>query len=317
MKYVRENRPQDTDRGPLRHGREARHGAFRRQILRGTAVLPALCTVMNGISGFASIHFATKDKLGEASAQNLTISAWMIFVAMVWDMLDGRLARMTRRTSEFGAQLDSLSDLVSFGVAPAMLMLRTTIMAMQGQIIERINFLPDNAAMGRTIWCIAALFVACAILRLARFNVENEPDESAHMDFAGLPSPAAAAAIASTVLLFAQLAGADTGWRSNPYLLATVSVLLPVLAFSTALLMVSRFRYPHLVNHYIRGRKSFGYLVKMVLLALAAVLAITVGAAYVAVAAAAILFAYSGLVGYLWRVLRHKKQPPADEMISI
>ena len=106
-------------------------GPRRTRILRGIAALPSMVTLGNGIAGFAAIHFATKplpaalmDPAHSAAAgawltQNMVLAAWLVFVAMVFDALDGRLARMTRRTSDFGGQLDSLCDAISFGVAPA------------------------------------------------------------------------------------------------------------------------------------------------------------------------------------------------------
>ena len=91
------------------------------------------------MSGFAAIHFATKDALGEATlAQPGLAGAYCIFLAMFFDMLDGRVARMTRRTTDFGGQLDSLCDVISFGAAPAMLMLRTVVMVVRGHQIDPI-----------------------------------------------------------------------------------------------------------------------------------------------------------------------------------
>jgi len=247
----------------------------RRRILRSTAALPALFTIANGLAGLGAVHFATKDALGAAELGNLALAAWLIFLAMLFDMLDGRLARMTRRTSDFGGQLDSLCDVISFGVAPAMLMLRTVVTVLRGQM-QRLAFLPETlkhpAVVERVIWCVAAVYAACAVLRLARFNVENEPDESAHLDFRGLPSPGAAATVAGLVLLFNRLAQVDRGWRSSVWALLTVSLALPVVTLLCGLLMVSRFRYAHIINQYIRGRRPFSYLVKMVILLVAALL---------------------------------------------
>jgi len=106
-----------------------REGGAPRRILRDTSFLPALVTLMNGIAGFAAIHYATKGSLGSAELGNLTLSAWLIFAAIVFDALDGRVARMTRKATDFGAQLDSLCDAVSFGVAPGILMAHAVIAA--------------------------------------------------------------------------------------------------------------------------------------------------------------------------------------------
>lgn len=270
----------------------------RRRILRSTAALPALFTIGNGLAGFAAIHFATKDGMGAATLWNLGVAAVLLFIAMTCDMLDGRLARLTRRTSDFGAQLDSLCDAISFGVAPAVLMVRTVAVAFSGQI-ARVAFLPEARSLGQVIWCIGGLYMACAVLRLARFNVENEPDKSSHMDFRGLPTPGAAAPIAALALLFARLAPIEQGWRSSPFLLVVVTVALPVVTLFVALLMVSRFRYAHVVNQYIRGRRPFSYLVKLVVIVLAGLMDLFITAGVVTVG-----YALSGPVQWVWRKVR-------------
>ncbi|MBN1943850.1 MAG: CDP-diacylglycerol--serine O-phosphatidyltransferase [Phycisphaerae bacterium] len=288
----------DTTYKPTRRKRRVRR-PIRSRILRSTAVLPAGCTLLNGLSGFAAIHFAAKDGLGVALSEpgalgNLKLSAGLIFVAMIFDMLDGRLARMTRTTSDFGAQLDSLCDVISFGVAPAVLMLRSTIS------ILRTGF--DFQGVERIVWCVAGLYVLCAALRLARFNVETEVDESAHMDFHGLPSPAAAACLAAMVLLFTHLTDVHRAWLPPETLLRGMSFTLPILALITGLLMVTRFRYPHLINHYIRGRRPFGYLVRLVLVLLAMFLE-----PFLTLAAATTIYAFSGPVRAIWLTLRARR----------
>lgn len=243
-------------------------GKMRRRILRSTALLPAMFTVGNGLCGFASIYFATKVEFGSANVLAdkavsyfplLAVAAWLIVAAMICDMLDGRLARMTRKTSDFGAQLDSLSDAISFGVAPAILMLRAVAVAM--------HQVGADPMLNRVVICVAGLYVACATLRLARFNVENTPDESAHMNFSGLPSPGAAANVAALVLLFEHAYSNE--WLRQWWMYTTVSIVLPLVTAIVALLMVSRIRYPHLVNQYIRGKKPFNYLVKIVIVVVA------------------------------------------------
>lgn len=242
----------------------------RYRILRSTAALPALFTLANGLFGFAAIHYATKDGFGQAALGNLACACWMVFAAMICDMLDGRVARMTRRTTDFGSQLDSLCDAVSFGVAPAVIMVQT-FAAVKGGSVERVaSFLPQMPFAERLVLCIGGLYVACAILRLARFNVETEADESAHMEFRGLPSPAAAGAVIALVLLFDHLTHFDRGLRSSSWALVIVCGVLPLVTLAAALLMVSPVRYPHLVNQYVRGRRSFGYLVRLVLVIIAA-----------------------------------------------
>jgi CDP-diacylglycerol--serine O-phosphatidyltransferase len=283
------------------HRRHHRGRRLRRRILRSTALLPAMFTVSNGLLGFGAIHFATKVGLGAAPTPgtmfDLSLGAWLLFGAMFCDMIDGRLARMTRRTSDFGAQLDSLSDMISFGVAPAILMLRTVIIAMRTVTV--------NTSVERVVWCISAVYVACAALRLARFNVENVPDESAHMSFSGLPSPGAAAAVAASVLLLCHY----PEWLTQSWWYWTTSFALPALTLAAALLMVSRIRYPHLVNQYIRGKRPFNYLVWLVLMVLAGFFE-----PFIALAMGAVAYALSGPVRWLVSLTRPK--PPAPPAVK-
>ncbi len=236
----------------------------RRRILRDTTVLPTLMTLMNGIAGFASIHYATKGGLGLATGARLSGAAWLVFVAMAFDAIDGRLARMTRQATDFGAQLDSLCDAISFGVAPAVLMVQTVSMALRSQLQPFDVFEATGSHLGRLVMAIAALYMCCALLRLARFNTENAPDVLHHMDFKGLPSPAAAAAVAALVLLFDYVQTAPTGWKAAPWLMMTAGATLPAMTSLVALLMVSRFGYPHLINQLIIGRRSLWFIVAAV-----------------------------------------------------
>jgi CDP-diacylglycerol--serine O-phosphatidyltransferase len=275
-----------------------RRERIRRRFLRSTALLPALFTVSNGLCGFAAIHFATKEAQGLADMWHVQIACWLIFAAMVCDMLDGSVARLTRKTSDFGGQLDSLSDVISFGVAPAIIMSRLvfTVLGQQATV----------TAVGRTILCVAGLYMACAALRLARFNVENEPDESAHMNFSGLPSPGAAAAVVAPMLLFSYLCLHGLKAAEGEWLSLTVGIALPALTLVTALLMVSRIRYPHVINQYIRGKRSFSYLVKIVVIAPAAMLY-----PLETCSALAVGYALSGPVAAAWRAVRDRGAKPS------
>lgn len=141
-------------------------------------------------------------------------AAWAIFAAMSFDLFDGRVARLTRTQSEFGTQLDSLADLVSFGLAPALLMFR--IMEPQ---------------MGPVAFAVAMAYAAAAALRLARFNVLARAGPS--KDFLGLPSPVAAATVVATTL----------GWESLTPLHSMAGPWVSLGALSLAALMVSSIRY--------------------------------------------------------------------------
>jgi CDP-diacylglycerol---serine O-phosphatidyltransferase len=255
----------------LHDGKSGRRFFFRRgkrKPLKYIAVLPALITLMNGISGFASVMFASKAveviAKGGTGDKYFVYAAYMILVAMVADMLDGRVARMSRTTSSFGGQLDSLCDVISFGVAPAFLAVKLLTSQIASVDISNPQF---AEFLYRIVWLAGAVFLGCAAIRLARFNVENEEDESAHMSFWGLPSPAAAGVVMSLVILYMDLptekllSGSAIDWGQR-----TIVILLPAVVIAAGLLMVSRFRYPHLVNQWIRGKKPFTTLLKVLVL---------------------------------------------------
>ena len=162
--------------------------------IRTIAVFPTLLTLGNLICGFFAIVVAARIEKPAAvkvvnifDTGNVMLSGCLIFVAMIFDGLDGYVARLTRVSSDFGAQLDSLCDVVSFGVAPGFLLVK---------MCPRFTYLHDRA-----VWVIAAAYAACAALRLARFNVETSDDDD-HLHFSGLPSPAAAAVIAGFAIMF-------------------------------------------------------------------------------------------------------------------
>lgn len=230
--------------------------AFRPRRLRSIALLPTLITLGNGVCGVAAI-FSVGIGLDDASARHFQRAAWLILGAMVFDALDGFVARLTKTASNFGAQLDSLCDLVTFGVAPAFLVFALTRSA-----------IPEGSFWARPIEAVCVLYAMCALLRLARFTVETAPDESSHREFAGLPSPAAAGIVASAVLPAREFQKIAPEFA--PAVLSTIHAALPWLTLAAALLMVSRVRYSHVVNRVLRGRRPF---VTVVELALAAALA--------------------------------------------
>jgi CDP-diacylglycerol--serine O-phosphatidyltransferase len=226
----------------------------RRQRLKYITVLPSLVTILNGVCGFTAIVLASKGAEqaiggvpeGEQKSY-FAMSGYMILVAMIADMLDGRLARKVKSTSSFGGQLDSLCDVISFGAAPVFLMLKIVELK-----LELTSHAGDSAAQ-RFIWLAAAAYLTC------RFNVENEEDESAHMSFMGLPTPAAAGVIVSLVILHQY-------YEKTLPMVDGVIYILPFLALGMAALMVSRIRYPHVLNQYLRGRKPFGHFIRVLLL---------------------------------------------------
>ena len=237
------------------------------------AVFPTLLTLGNAACGFGAITFAAKVGPDPAGEQDLFLSAVLIFLAMLFDMLDGSVARWTRQTSEFGGQLDSLCDAVSFGVAPAFLMLRI-IHSME--TTTEFNGPPPSAAFtpfftywSRLLWVIGALFALCAVLRLARFNVETDEDDS-HNYFSGLPSPAAAATVASFPLALKELhtralGPSGVGQHLAEWLIPVIHLVLPLVTLAVAILMVSRFKYAHVFNQ-IRGQRSRLHLIQIIFL---------------------------------------------------
>ena len=235
----------------------------RRQRLKYITILPSLITLLNGVCGFAAIVFASRAGTsgGGFLFQNhheppFAAACYMIFIAMIADMLDGHIARISHSTSSFGGQLDSLCDIISFGLAPAFLMLKVVEYKLGGTD-------PFGGLLGRFIWLTAAIYIGCSVIRLARFNVENEKDEATHMSFLGLPIPAAAGVIASLVLLDQHLL--DILQTKSSWLSSGVHNLivfsLPFVVLGVAALMIGRTRYPHIVNQYLRGRKPFAYLI--------------------------------------------------------
>lgn len=257
------NEPHPVEERPSRRERHRRR--LRRHRQRAFAVLPTLLTLSNAACGFGSITFAAKagplDQVpGVTDLHSLWISALLIFLAMVFDALDGRAARWANQSSEFGAQLDSLCDALSFGAAPAFLMLQF-VRHFEAKFDVPFEYHP------RLLWVIAVLFVVCAILRLARFNVETDEDDG-HTFFSGLPSPAAAGTVASFPLAIGDLLdlAAEAGVRGKvaSFLVPTVQVALPLITLAVACLMVSRIRYAHLFNQLFGGRRSRRHLIQIV-----------------------------------------------------
>lgn len=217
------------------------------------APLPTLLTLGNAACGFGAITFAAKWS-GSDSTTSLFTASCLIYLAMLFDALDGSAARWAKQTSEFGAQLDSLCDAISFGAAPAFLMLQFSLSR---------DYHP------RLLWGIAAFYVWMAVLRLARFNVETDEDDS-HAYFSGLPSPAAAGTVASFPIMVYGLKrledpDQDLVWEKIANWLDPVTVtMLPWITLAVAILMVSRVRYVHLFNQLVRGKRNRKHLIQLV-----------------------------------------------------
>ena len=204
-------------------------------------ILPNLMTAGNLFCGFMAVINCIHARLAESALSGEYLDAtapdhyrtavWFIFGAAVFDSLDGRLARLGGRESLFGAEFDSLANVVSFGIAPALMMFFLILSPSQG--------IPWFRNIG---WFVGFVYLLCAAMRLARFNVITNPllhpeQKELSNDFIGLPVPAAAATVAALVLFLLKLADLDKSL--NRYALG-----LPFLMLLIAFLMMSTVRYP-------------------------------------------------------------------------
>lgn len=197
------------------------------QLSKGINLLPSLCTT-------AGMFFAFFSIVRSINGDHRT-AAWAILLASFFDMVDGRLARMTKTQSDFGREYDSLVDLSSFGLAPAILVYTWTLS----------QFRPVG-------WFIAFLFFACAALRLARFNVQIGVVERKR--FSGLATPPAACLVATFVLFYEEVFGG----MGMPAVKGIVSlIMVPILA----VLMVSKIRYRSFKEYDVRRENSFYVLI--------------------------------------------------------
>ena len=199
---------------------------------RGIYLLPSVLTTFGMFAGFYSIISSING--------DFTVAAISILIAMMWDTLDGRVARLTNTQSAFGAEYDSLADLVSFGIAPALLVY-------QWSLYE----------LGRFGWLAAFVYLACAALRLARFNTQVDTADKRY--FQGLPSPAAAGVIASMIWLkIWTFASFDSDLISMGYYLGAGITIL------CGLLMVSNLRY-YSFKEFDSKKASFRFLLIVIL----------------------------------------------------
>lgn len=232
---------------------------------RGIYLLPNLFTTAALFAGFYAIIAAIDGQFAAA--------AIAIFIAMVLDGMDGRIARLTNTQSDFGLQYDSLSDIVSFGLAPALVMHQWVLFG-----------------LGKPGWLVAFIYAASAALRLARFNAQVASQDRRF--FQGLPSPAAAAVLAGTI------------WLAETYGLQDHSIAvifsLPV-TLLVSLLMVSNIRYYSFKQFDLRGRVPF--IVILIVVALFALIAIKPPLVLLAMAGA---YAVSGPILTLFALHKHR-----------
>lgn len=241
-------------------------------MIRGIYILPNLFTMGNLFCGFFAIISAIKGDYATA--------ATAVIVANIFDILDGKVARMMKATSRFGMEFDSLADLISFGVAPALLIFQWSL-----------------SSFGRFGWLAAFLFTACGALRLARFNVQVETLDKGV--FNGLPIPAAASMLATTVLIADHLGA--TGIERN--------IVLLLLCYALAFLMVSNFKYPAFKESLLHSRVPF-----IALVMLAMIFIVIAAEPEVSLFVLALIYTFSGPCKALFRMagLLRKRAPGRD-----
>ena len=196
---------------------------------RGIYLLPNLFTTATLFGGFYSVVAAMQG--------DFYLAAAAIFVAMIADGLDGRVARLTQTASEFGAQYDSVADMVAFGVAPAL-----------------VAYSWAFYTLGKLGWLVAFLYTAAGALRLSRFNIQRDTVDKQY--FQGLPIPSAAGAMASVVWL-GYVCGFDVAWIRWPLLLLSIMV---------SLLMVSHVRYHSFKEIDFKGKVPFATILLVILI---------------------------------------------------
>ncbi len=195
---------------------------------KGIYILPNTLTLCGMFSGFYSILATLKGDYVHA--------AWAVMIAAIFDGLDGWVARLTHSTTRFGIELDSLSDLVAFGVAPAVMLYKWSLLP-----------------FGRVGWAAAFLFVTCGALRLARYNIQMGSKES--KSFTGMPIPGAAMIIATLIIFYHEM------WETVP----VKNYFILVFTFFLAVLMVSTLRFHGAKELDFSKRKPFWILVAIVI----------------------------------------------------
>jgi CDP-diacylglycerol--serine O-phosphatidyltransferase len=250
---------------PLRRRKEDRPQRFK----RGVFLLPSLLTVGNLFCGYACVVYSTRGDFDTA--------ALFIGVAMVLDSLDGFIARLTNSSTAFGVQLDSLADVVSFGLAPAVLAFTWGLWPLK-----------------RLGWAAGFIYVTATALRLARFNIQTTVVTDKRY-FVGMPSPPAAAIIASTVYLY-------------PYGLQDREAALPALAMVLvpAFLMVSTYRFRSIKAIDVGWRRS-----PFVLMLFASALALIATQPRIALVVLAYTYLLSAFIGLAYSRYRTRRPEPA------
>jgi CDP-diacylglycerol--serine O-phosphatidyltransferase len=240
----------------------------RPRLRRGVYLLPSLLTMGNMFCGYLCVLYALRGEFD--------VAAPLIGVAVVLDMLDGRIARMTGTATAFGVEFDSLADVISFGIAPAVL-----------------TFMWGLQPLHRLGWAAGFIFLSAAAIRLARFNIQSvkSPDKR---HFVGMPSPAAAAVPASTVFVY------PAGFHDPTWALVALAVMVV-----PALLMVSTIRFNSFKTVDTQQRRSY-----KVLALVALVIAVIQLHPSIVLLGLAYLYMLMGLAGAVWARFRRRGTAP-------
>jgi len=239
--------------------------------LRRGSLFANLLTIGNGVCGFAALVKLSQLQLAPDNAslenpENLVFAGYLILLGMLFDAFDGKVARMVKGSTELGAQLDSLCDLITFGLVPAFM-----IFQMQ---------LGSSPRWMNVVWFFSLAYFLGALLRLARFNVENSPEEEAHLCFKGLPSPAAAGCVASLVIFqnyVLKAEQAELKWisenlfsiESMKAFVTAISYALPFLGVFLGFTMVSsRLKFEHVGSRIFGRSHSWEFFVSLIFAAL-------------------------------------------------
>jgi len=259
--------------------KEHRQRWFQEQSRKGMYIIPSSFTVSNIFCGFYSVSSSIRG--------NYELAGLLIGIAMILDTLDGRMARLTHTTSEFGLQLDSLADVITFGMAPAVLCYMWAFSNFEVRAIDRAG------------WLVSFLFLVCAASRLARFNVQTSGSPDKHY-FIGMPTPAAAGVVASTVYCFPERIDGDI-----PAMFALF--MMSLLAF----LMVSSIKYRSFKDLNLRQPRSYRTTVIIALIFVG--LALDLKKALITLAT---IYAISGLLGLIISKKKKHAETPAPAPVT-
>ncbi len=271
-----------------------------RKPLKSMVALPTLVTLGNTFCGFlaatylvqAALHFGASAGLGQTQPEfyeYLVRAVWAMLLAMVFDFMDGKVARLTGCESEFGVQIDSLSDCLSFGVVPALMF----------KVLAEYEFgMSPKAAL-----VLACFYLFGAVLRLARFNLEADLETDDHKSFKGLPSPAAAAGVASIVYLYASRRY-DSDWDS------AIATSFPWIVTSLGILMWTKLPYIHFANTLLTEKRQ-----PWQLLVIIGGIGVVATEPEISIPALMMAYAISGPVLYIWNLLTGQSTVDGESLL--